>query len=141
MTKEFYFKCEKYFWWFFILLPFVAGLIRYNWLSVEPYTNQAPQSTASRSLNPSAARGELETPVLRKLKGQEEPADKEGFIHDRFQEVLRFGGLAFLYGLIGCAFYSYGQVIKGRAPSFIAAIGKSIIIAFLFSIFFVISTL
>jgi len=41
------------------------------------------------------------------------------------------GALSFLYGLVGCAFYSYGQVIKGRAPNFFTSIGKSIIVAFL----------
>jgi|GEM_PF-4410168 hypothetical protein len=141
MTKEFYFKCEKYFWWFFILLPFVAGLVRYNWLAVEPYVSQVPQSTSSNSLTPAPTRNEPETPVLRKLKGQAEPTDKNDFIHNRFWEVLQFGALSFLYGLVGCAFYSYGQVIKGRAPNFFTSIGKSIIVAFLFSIFFVMSTL
>jgi len=141
MTKETYCKYEKYFWWFFILLPFVAGLIRYNWLSVEPYVSRTQQTVSSRILETTTNGGVSEAPVLRKLKGQEVSANKEDFIHVRYLEVFQFAVLSFLYGLIGCVFYSYGQVIKGTAPNFITAFGKSIIIAFLFSIFFVISTL
>lgn len=139
MTKDTYYKCEKYFWWFFILLPFVTGMIRYNWLSVEPYVSRTSQPYVTGSVTPKGS--SQDSPVLRKLKGQADASNKEGFIHDRYLEVFQFGGLSFLYGLFGCAFFAYGQVIKGKAPNFITAFGKSLIIAVLFSVFFVISTL
>ena len=141
MTKETYYKYEKYFWWCFILLPIVVGLVRYNWLSVEPYISRTSQPVSTQNMETAALAGVTEAPVLRKLKGQEAATNKEDFIHNRYLEVFQFAVFSFLYGLMGCVFYSYGQVIKGIAPNFVSAFGKSIIIAFLFSIFFVISTL
>ncbi len=141
MNKVAYAKYEKYFWWVFFLLPLLVGLLRYNWLSVEPYVGRTNQTMAA---SPVAALPTNETsaaPVMRKLKGQDEATNKEDFIHERYLEVFRYAILSFLYGLIGCFFYAYGQVIKGKAKSFMSAFGKSLIIAFLSSIFFVICTL
>ncbi len=141
MTKDSYSKYEKYFWWAFILLPLIVGLIRYNWLSVEPYVSQTNQPFASGSESPKQLNETNEAPVLRKLKGQEGATNKEDFMHERFLEVLRYGVISFLYGLLGSAFYASGQVIKGRAGNFVSAFGKSLIIAFMSAIFFVICTL
>jgi hypothetical protein len=141
MNKDSYAKYEKYFWWGFILLPLVVGLVRYNWLSVEPYVGKPNQSIASSSGSTSPTYETTAAPVLRKLKGQDEATNKEDFIHDRYLEVLRYSVISFVYGLFGCVFYAYGQVIKGKTKNFISAFGKSLIIAFLSSIFFVICTL
>jgi hypothetical protein len=141
MTKESYLKIEKYFWWIFIWLPLVTGMVRYNWLSVEPYVSQTQQTIVARSLDPASKGIGIDEPVMRKLKGMEKSTNKEDFIHDRFLEVLRYGVFSFLYGLLGCTFYAYGQFIKEKEPSFIAAFRKSLIIAILFPVFFLACTL
>lgn len=140
MTKETYYKYEKYIWWIFILLPLVVGLVRYNWLSVEPYAS-GNQSISSSAMPPQSTTGAIEAPMMRKLKGMDKASTKEGFIQARFTEVARYGALSFLYGLLGCIFFSYGQVIKGKAPNFVNAFGKSLIFAFLFPVFFLVCTL
>ena len=140
MTKETFSKYEKYIWWIFILLPLIVGMVRYNWLSVEPYS-ASHQEIVSHNLITPTVPGAVEAPLMRKLKGMDEATTKEGFIQDRFAEVARYGALSFLYGLLGCVFFSYGQVIKGKSPNFPSAFGKSLIFAFLFPVFFVVCTL
>lgn len=123
------------------MLPLIVGLVRYNSLLVEPYYNNAHQANASSSLLTPLASAAIEAPVMRKLKGMDEASTKEGFIQDRFAEVARYGAFSFLYGLLGCAFFSYGQVIKGKSPNFTGAFGKSLIFAFLLPVFFLVCTL
>jgi hypothetical protein len=141
MTKETFIKFEKYIWWIFILLPLIIGLVRYNWLSVEPYYSNAHLANTANTLVSPAASGTIEAPAMRKLKGMDKASTKEDFIHERFVEVARYCALSFLYGLLGCVFYSYGQVIKGKSPTFSNAFGKSLIFALLFPVFFLVCTL
>lgn len=141
MTKETFCKYEKHIWWIFILLPLILGFVRYNWLSVEPYYNDPHQVNSSSTLVTPSNSGATEVPVMRKLKGMDAATNKEVFIHDRFVEVGQYGALSFVYGLLGCLFFSYGQVIKGKSANFTSAFGKSLIFALLFPVFFVVCTL
>lgn len=121
-------------------MPLIVGLVRYNWLSVEPYVGNN-QANSYRVLVTQPNTSSTEQPVLRKLKGMDGASTKEDFIHERFVEVARYGAFSFIYGLLGCVFFSYGQVIKGESPNFTGAFRKSLIFAFLFPVFFVVCTL
>ncbi len=141
MTKHTFGNIEKYFWWFFILLPLLVGMVRYNWLSIEPYISRPQQSSVTRPASAAPNGNGLDVPVMRQLKGMEAASNKDYFIRGRYIEVGQYGLFSFLYGLIGCLFYSYGQVIKEKAASFTVAFKKSLIFAILFPIFFVVCTL
>ena len=141
MTKHTFGNIEKYFWWLFIWLPLLVGMVRYNWLSIEPYISRPPQSSVTRPASAAPNGNGPNAPVMRQLKGMEVANNKDDFIRGRYLEVVQYGVFSFLYGLLGCFFYSYGQVVKEKAPSFAVAFKKSLIFAILFPIFFVVCTL
>lgn len=137
MTEKTFRKYEKYFWCAYILLPLFTGFLRYNWLPNESFDERIHYAISSYSADTNPVGGSTDVVDKWESKTTGKAFTKKQFATHRHHEAVRIGILSFIYALIGCVYYSYGQVIKKLEPSIPAALKSSIIYALLASAFFI----
>jgi len=112
MTEPTFRKLEKYFWLAYILLPLFTGFLSYNWLPNESFDEKKHEQLASRIVDTNPVGGSEEVANAWQSKTSGRIYSRETFAKHRHTEAVRMSVITFLYGLIGCLFFAYGQVIK-----------------------------
>jgi hypothetical protein len=126
MSESAYRKFEQYFWWAYVLLPIFTGLLHYTFLPNESYDEKKHELIAASSADTNPVGGSVDVPQAWQSKASGEVYTRDFFAKHRHRETLRISAVTFLYGLIGCFFFSYGQVLKER-ESFINAFKSSLL--------------
>lgn len=112
VTEQTFRKYEKYFWCAYILLPLFTGFLNYNWLPNESYDERKHEQLSSRIVDTNPVGGSEEVAKMWRSKTSDRIYSREAFSEHRHTEAARMSVTTFLYGLIGCFFFAYGQEIK-----------------------------
>ena len=125
MKESTFCKVQKYFWWAYVLLPLFTGFLSYDWLPDESYDERKHELLTSYTVDTNPVGGSEEAPREWRSKTSGETYSRDTFSKHRHSEAIRVSVSTFLYGLIGCFVFAYGQVIKKR-ESFIDALKSSL---------------
>lgn len=120
MSESAFRNFQKYFWWAYVLLPFFTGLLTYHWLPDESYDERRHELLASRTVDTNPIGGSENTPQEWRSKISGRIYTPASFAEHRHSEAIRMSIIAFLYGLIGCFVFAYGQINK-KLSTFIVA--------------------
>jgi len=122
MTAETYEKFKSVFWWAFVLVPLFTGFLRYDWLPNESYDSRVHELVSSRSVDTNPVGGSEEKALTWVSKKTGEVFTRDSFSTHRHNECIRIGIISFLYGIFGCSFFAYGQVLKKTENTFFSAL-------------------